>query len=214
MQKAILLGTENRAKQERLAWLLEGLGLKLVTPAQASLAVPVVEEDGPSHQANATAKAMSWSEAYRGMAIASDGGLVVPALSYWWDSLRTRRFFGGDDLGRAHGLVSRMAHLDGKNRRAYWVEAVALADHGRLLHTLAAQSGEGVIAGEVAERLIKDGFWVGAVWCFPQLGKLYAELTETELQQVGDHWSAFKGQIRKLLGQHPPVRQKVNNKTK
>ena len=205
MPEAILLGTENQAKQERLAWLLDGSNVNLVTPAQASLAVPVVEEDGPSHKANATAKAISWSEAYGGIAITSDGGLVVPALGDWWDSLRTRRFFERDDLGRAYELLSRMAYLDGKKRSAYWVEAVALADRGCLLHTLTAQSSEGVIARKVDKRLIKDGFWVGAVWHFPQFGKLYAELKETELHQVGDHWSALKWQTKQLLRQHPPA---------
>ncbi|MDO8751177.1 MAG: hypothetical protein Q7K03_08545 [Dehalococcoidia bacterium] len=211
------------------------------------MAAPKVREDGLAHQANATAKAVAWSVAYGGMAIASDGGLVAPALGDWWDSLRTRRFLEGgsviskvrkvqgtsvpsgglgvsprlkspplrhgegdiggevkaegDDLGRAHALLSLMAHLDGKDRRAYWVEAAALADRGRLLHTAEAQSGEGIITREVDETLIKDGFWVGAVWYFPQIGKRYAELTPEELGRVGDHWTTLKGQMRNLLGQ-------------
>ncbi len=202
MPRAVLLGTQNRAKQERLAWLLEGLGLKLVTPAQAILTAPDVEEEGPSHRANATAKAIAWSEVYGGMTIASDGGLVMPALEPAWDSLTTRRFLEGDDLGRARELPSLMAHLDGKERRAYWVEAVAVADRGRLLHTEEAQSAEGIIALEVDEALIKDGFWVGAVWYFPQLGRRYAELTPEELSRVGDHWTALKEQMRNLLGPH------------
>ena len=201
MPQSVLLGTENRAKQERLAWLLEGSGLTWVTPAQVSLALPKVREEGLSHQANATAKAVAWSVAYGGVAIVSDGGLVVPALGDWWDSLRTRRFFEGDDLRRAHALLSRMAHLDGEGRRAYWVEAAALADRGRLLHTAEAQSGEGTIARKVDETLIKDGFWAGAVWYFPQLGKRYAELTPEELGRVGDHWTTLKEQMRSVLGQ-------------
>ncbi len=202
MPQTVLLGTENRAKQERLAWLLEGLGMKLITPAEASLAAPEIEEDGPSHQANASIKAEAWSEAYGGMAIASDGGLVVPGLGDLWNGLRTRRFREGSDLARARELLSRMAHLDGKERRACWLEAVALADRGRLLHTIEAQSAEGMIAMELDEALIKDGFWVGAVWYFPQMGKRYAELTQEELERVGDHWTALKGQTRRLLGPH------------
>ncbi|MSQ22750.1 MAG: hypothetical protein EXR53_05535 [Dehalococcoidia bacterium] len=200
--QAVLLGTENRAKQERLAWLLEDLGLKLVTPSQAALAAPWVEEDGLSHRANATAKAVAWSVAYGGMAIASDGGLVVPALGHGWDSLKTRRFFEGDDLGRARELLSLMAHLEMEGRHAYWVEAVVVADRGRLLHTAEGRSGEGIIALEADDALIKGGFWIGAVWYFPQLGKRYAEMNDIELAQVGDHWSALKGQARNLLGQH------------
>ena len=199
MPQALLLGTENRAKQERLAWLLNGSGRTWVTPAQVFLAAPRAQEDGPSHEANAIAKAMAWSEAYGGMAIASDGGLVIPALGSGWDSLRTRRFSSGDDVARARELLALMSSLAGKDRRAYWTEAVAVADHGRLLHAIKAQSGEGLIAQNVDEALVKDGFWVGAVWYFPQVGKRYAELTPAELQLVGDHWTALKAQTQKLF---------------
>ena len=199
MPQALLLGTENRAKQERLAWLLDGTGRTWVTPAQVSLATPRAQEDGPSHRANAITKAMAWSEAYGGMAIASDGGLVIPALGSGWDSLRTRRFSSGDDVARARELLALMSSLAGKERRAYWTEAVAVADGGRLLHAIEAQSGEGFIAKEVDEALVKDGFWVGAVWYFPQVGKRYADLTPAELEQVGDHWKALKAQVQKLF---------------
>ena len=196
MSKKILLATENRAKQERLAWLLEGFGLTRATPDQVSVAAPDILEEGASHEENADRKAVAWSQAFGGMAIASDGGLVVPALGQTWDSLKTRRFSSADDASRARDLLGMMESLMGTDRRAYWMEAMALADSGRLLHTISAQSGEGYIAQDVEEALVKDGFWVGAVWRFPLLDKFYAELTDTELHQVGDHWTALKEQMR------------------
>jgi XTP/dITP diphosphohydrolase len=170
-----------------------------VTPDQISLATPEIREEGSSHQANAQAKVLAWSQGYQGKAIASDGGLVVPALGDRWDSMLTRRFSSANDAERARDLLILMASLTGRDRRAYWLEAVAVADSGRLIHTLSVQSGEGCIALDVHEGLIKDGFWVGAVWYFPQLGKRYAELTVTELQQAGDHWTALRKQVRQLF---------------
>ena len=199
MSRKILLATENRAKQERLAWLLEGSGLTWATPDQVSVAAPDMLEEGASHEDNADRKAVVWSQAFGGMAIASDGGLVVPALGRRWDSLKTRRFSPTDDVSRARHLLGMMESSMGTERRAYWVEAVALADSGRLLHTISAQSGEGYIAQDVEEALVKDGFWVGAVWRFQLLDKFYAELTEAELHQIGDHWTALKERMRQWL---------------
>lgn len=197
----VLLATENVAKQERLARLVEAVGMAWITPEEAGLeATEGQEQEGASHQANAMEKATAWSLAYGGMAIASDGGLVVPGLGAGWDSVRTRRFSAADDLGRGRELLSLMAHLEGNERRAYWVEALALAHGGMVLQTLVAQSGEGAITLDVREDLIKDGFWVGAVWFFPQVGKRYAELTPAELQRVGDHWWSLEGLLRKSLG--------------
>lgn len=200
-QKLVLLATANLAKQERLAWLLEGTGFAWLTPQQAGIAPPPAREDGISHGANATAKAVAWSSAFGGLALASDGGLVIPALGRRWQPLWTRRFQAGDDLARAEALVEMMAGLEGYQRRAYWEETVAMADAGRVTSTCSARSGQGMIATDVAQELVQDGFWVGAVWRFPQLNKRYAELTPQELRQVGDHWAALKEKVRGLLGQ-------------
>ena len=57
---SILLGTNNPAKQDALRWLLEGLVLSPVTPAQLGLdAAP--EETGNTHEIIARAKAQDWS---------------------------------------------------------------------------------------------------------------------------------------------------------
>ena len=75
----ILLATGNPAKQQTLRWLLEGLDLRPTTPEQLGLE-SVPEEEGDTHQAIARLKAQEWSLAGSTLAIASDGGLVLPAL--------------------------------------------------------------------------------------------------------------------------------------
>ena len=194
----ILLATGNPAKRERLAWLLEGLGFAFVGPDAVPAPRPEVQEAGPSHKANAEEKATAWSRAWGSLAIASDGGLVVPALMEQWDSLRTRRFLGAgeDDIARAQALIDLVSHLPEGERSAFWIEAVALADAGDVLHTFQVESGRGVIATSFDPVHIHGGFWVGAVWCFPELGKVYAELTEEELRRVGDHWTALRERIQ------------------
>ncbi|MFQ6028152.1 MAG: non-canonical purine NTP pyrophosphatase, partial [Dehalococcoidia bacterium] len=59
---SILLATGNPAKQQALRSLLEGLPLKLVTPAELGLdSVP--DEEGETHEAIARQKAQDWSRA-------------------------------------------------------------------------------------------------------------------------------------------------------
>ena len=197
----ILLASGNRAKRERLGWLLEGLGYDLVGPETVAVALPEPQEDGPSHKGNAEEKAIASSLAVGGFAMASDGGLVIPALKGRWDSLRTHRSGGAkrDDIARVQALVDLVTPLPEEDRGAYWVEAVALADVGEVLMTFQAMSGQGVIATSFDPAHVGGGFWVGAVWHFPELGKVYAELTEEELRRVGDHWTGLKEQVQEYF---------------
>jgi inosine/xanthosine triphosphate pyrophosphatase family protein len=158
-------------------------------------------ESGPSHKANAEQKAIAWSRAWGSLAIASDGGLAVPALKERWSSLQTRRFVESaeDDTVRAEALIEMVRSLPAEERTAHWTEAVVLADSGEVLSTFQAESGQGVIGATFDPAHIHGGFWVGAVWRFPELGKAYAELTEDELHRVGDHWTTLKEQVQRYF---------------
>ena len=194
----ILLASQNPAKRSRLGWLLEGLGYDLIGPEAVAVAPPEPREESSSHKGIAEEKAIAWSRAWGGLAMASDGGLVIPALMERWDSLRTRRSTGTkqDDIARVHALIDLVMALPEEARGAYWVEAVALADVGEVLMTFQAMSGQGVLATPFDPAHVEGGFWVGAVWRFPELGKVYAELTEKELRKVGDHWTGLKEQVQ------------------
>ena len=197
--KVILLATNNPAKQDRMSWLLKDSGCICVIPEQLSLEMPSIPEEGSSHESNARTKALVWSQIYGGLTLASDGGLVIPALGSYWNSLNTRRFSTSNDVGRAHDLLSIMNSLKGQERLAHWLESIAIANNGDLLHLFSVRSGEGFIARDVKNCLIEEGFWVGSIWYFPQFGKRYTELTQGELQRMGDHWVALKELLRGLL---------------
>ena len=93
LNQRILLGTSNTAKQDALRWLLEGLPLLPATPTQLDLKI-LPEETGDTHQAIAQTKAKEWSRAASMLAIASDGGLLLPVLGSGWESRFTHRFAG------------------------------------------------------------------------------------------------------------------------
>jgi len=193
----ILLGTGNPAKQRSLGWLLEGLPLSLVTPHELGLdSVP--EEEGDTHGAIARLKAQQWSEAGSMLAIASDGGLIIPALGGRWESRFTHRFAGpaADDPERLRRLLELLRPYRGAAREASWVEALAIADRGWVLASWELRGGTGLIADSPGESPKVPGFWVFSVWYFPQFGKTYNQLSPEELASLDDHWTRLRGLVQ------------------
>ena len=199
-QTPILLATGNPAKQRMLAWLLEETGLVLVIPQQLGLdGVP--DEDGDTHLAVAGDKAKQWSRSGSTLAIASDGGLVIPALGEGWESLYTHRFAGtdADDHERAKRLLELMQPYQGADREASWIEALAIADGGRVLASWELRGATGVIAESTAGGMETQGFWAFSLWCIPKLGKRYSDLNAPELESLDDHWTRLRFMVRRYL---------------
>ena len=195
----ILLATGNPDKQAEFHRLLDGLPFAPVTPAERGIS-GVPDEEGDTHEAIARDKAAQWSSAASMLAIASDGGLVVPALGPRWESRYTHRFAGpaaGNDERLAR-LLELMRPYHGEDRRASWIEALSIADRGRALVSWELSGGTGYLdehppAGPLPE------FWVFSVWRFPQFGKTYTHLTAAERDSVGGHWDRLGRLLRRYL---------------
>ena len=192
-----MLGTGNPDKQNALRDLLEGLLLTPVSPSDLNLHSDP-DETGESHESIAVEKAVEWSRLSGTLAIASDGGLMVPALGHNWESRYTHRFAGpaADDDERRHRLLELLAPFSGAAREASWVEALAVADRGRPLKSWELKGGSGVIAETAAVGPHSEGFWVFPLWYFPTLSKYYNELTTVEKESLGDHWVTLKRLVR------------------
>jgi inosine/xanthosine triphosphate pyrophosphatase family protein len=200
----ILLATTNLAKERTFRWLLEGLPLSPVTPGQLGLdSAP--EEEGDTHEAIARLKAQQWSAAGGSvLAIASDGGLVIPALGGRWESRFTHRFAGpaADDAERVRRLLELLRPYQGAAREASWVEALAIADRGEVLASWELRGSTGVISEAPADEPLIPGFWAFSVWHFPQLGKSYNQLTPQEREALDDHWTRLRPMVQRFLHDH------------
>jgi XTP/dITP diphosphohydrolase len=196
----LLLATGNPAKQETLRWLLEGLTLHAVTPRELGLE-SVPDEEGDTHEAIARLKAREWSTASSMLVIASDGGLVIPALGNHWESRFTHRFAGldADDSDRTRQLLEIMRPYKGQDRQASWVEAVAIADRGRVLASWELQGSTGIIREGPGDSPQVPGFWVFSLWYFPVFGKTYNELTPREKADLDDHWTRLKDLVQQFF---------------
>ena len=203
-QTSILLATTNPDKQRTFRWLLEGLPLNLVTPQDLSLTT-VPEEEGETHQAVARLKAQQWSQAGSTLALASDGGLVIPVLGAEWESLYTHRFAGAtaSDAGRIDRLLELLMPYKGEERRASWLESLAIAYRGRVLASWEVHGATGVISEKApAEIPETGGFWAFSMWEFPQLGKTYSQLSLPEQDSLGDHWVRLGRLVRRFFQSH------------
>lgn len=198
----ILLGTGNPSKQDALRWLVEGLPFSPTTPPQLGLAT-VPDEPGETHREIAIAKALDWSRSGSMLAIASDGGLVLPALGDAWESRYTHRFAGpkATNAQRLESLLELMRPFEGEGRRATWVEAVAVADRGKLLASWELQGAIGVIADKPSMAPEDTGFWVFSVWHIPAFGKTYDQLTQEQREGLDDHWAQLRTKVREFFEQ-------------
>jgi hypothetical protein len=163
-------------------------------------------ESGATIEEIAAAKAIAWSSAIDNdlPVIASDGGLLIPALGPTWDPTRTRRFAGdaADDLARANALLDLTAHLTGDDRLIGWRESIAIARNGVLLAQWSAESSPGLLASEADAAVVtaSGGFWIPALWRSPELsGRLLAELTPEEMELHDNHWRRLSGPVRDWL---------------
>ena len=206
--KPILLATKNPAKQEKLRWILEGLDVAAAAAPDWVSQMPAVVEEGTTHQENAERKARMWSRWSGGMmTIATDGGLAIPALGERWEALRTGRFAGegATDLERLDALLEMMRPHAGEERAAYWLEAMAVAEKGRILQSWSVQSQPGLLATEYDSAAIKPGFWAFSLWYLPELGKSYNQLSGQELERLDDHWGRLRGLVRELITPSGPA---------
>ena len=193
----ILLGTGNLAKQETLRWLLDGLSLRCFTPSDLGLTT-VPDETGSTHVEIACQKALQWSATTSMLVIASDGGLTVPSLGDCWESRFTHRFAGQDasDEDRVKQLLELMKSFTGEDRKASWIESIAIADHTEVLTSWEITGADGLISNDPVEDTGIPGFWVFSIWFIPKFGKYYNQLTTSEKETINDHWGQLKRNVQ------------------
>ena len=193
------MATGNLDKQEQFREILDGLPLSPVTPGEIGLSA-VPDEDGDTHEAIARDKAMQWSAAASMLTMASDGGLVIPALGPRWESRYTHRFAGpaADNGERLARLLELMRPYRGEERRASWVEALALAHRGKALASWELSGGAGYLDQQLPAGPLPE-FWVFSVWRFRQFGATYSQLTAVQRDAIDDHWGRLRRLVRRYF---------------
>jgi XTP/dITP diphosphohydrolase len=154
--------------------------------------MPVFEENAPTFAENAAGKALHYSRLCDGLVFADDSGLVVPALGGAPGVLSARYAGpGASSEERNAKLLRELSGKIGKERSAYFVCAIGLAQRGR-----ARAIVTGRVDGEILEAPRGNGgFGYDPVFYVPSLAKTFAEIPAEAKNEYSHRGQAF----RKLL---------------
>ncbi len=204
--RRMVAATRNPAKVERLSDLVGDLAAVSPPALDISLEQSADQESGDSFAEIARTKAGAWSRAIGtdDLVVASDGGILIPALADAWDPRRTRRFAGEGRTNRerADALLALAAGLEGEQRRVLWREAMAVARSGVVLATWEADGPPGLLARDYDPAWLdaSDGFWMPALWVCPEYGgRRLADLAAVERAARVDHWGRLGTELRRFL---------------
>jgi XTP/dITP diphosphohydrolase len=143
--KRLLLGTRNPGKVKEITTILEGTGWTFSSLQEFPQVGPAVE-NGLTYAENAIAKAQFYAAATGLWALADDSGLEVAALG-GAPGVFSARYAGDNasDADRRQLLLSELSRVDGRDRRARFVAAVAIAKpNGEVLNL-----SEGICEGTI-----------------------------------------------------------------
>ncbi|HEV2289825.1 MAG TPA: RdgB/HAM1 family non-canonical purine NTP pyrophosphatase [Candidatus Acidoferrales bacterium] len=158
--------------------------------------IPGFPEDAPTFAENAAGKALHYSKHFRGdrdgIVFADDSGLVVPSLG-GAPGVHSARYAGPNatDSERVAKLLGELRGKDGDTRLAHFVCVVAAAREGRML-AIFSDLAEGTITEEPRGR---NGFGYDPVFYSAERAKTFAELNETEKNEISHRGKA----LRKLM---------------
>ena len=197
MAEKFVLATHNPGKLAEMKAILSGLGVEVLSPAEAGVNVEV-GETGSTFAENAMLKAKAVCAAAGLPAIADDSGLCVDALNGGPGVYSAR--YGGDgldDRGRCMLLLNNMRGQT--TRAAHFTCAVCCAfPDGNTL------TAEGRCDGAIAfAPLGAGGFGYDPVFLIPERGKTFGQLTAEEKRAIshrGKALSAFAENLKSYLG--------------
>ena len=192
MAEKFVLATHNPGKLAEMKAILSGLGVEVVSPAEAGVEVDV-EETGTTFAENAMLKAKAICAAAGLPAIADDSGLCVDALNGGPGVYSAR--YGGEELDDRKRRLLLLRNRRGQTTRAaHFTCAVACAfPDGDTL------TAEGRCDGAIAfAPLGEGGFGYDPVFLIPEKGKTFGQLSPEEKSAISHRGKALAAFVEKL----------------
>ncbi len=144
----LFFGTGNAGKLRELLRLVDGLPIRVITPAELPGPLPEVVEDGATFAENAAKKAAAFARHAGLVALADDSGLCVDALggapgviSARWSEAEAPGLVGAArDLANNDKLLRALAGVQKDQRGAAYLAVLALAGpDGSILASVAGR---------------------------------------------------------------------------
>lgn len=192
----LLLATKNEGKLREMRAALEGLPYRVVSEADLSSPLPVVEETGETLLENAQLKARAYAKASGILALADDTGLEVDALD-GAPGVHSARY-AGPQCSTEDNNKKLLADLDAKGPGA------GRSARFRTVMVLAEPTGrEDWVAG-TCEGLIPrspqgaNGFGYDPLFFVPSAGLSFAQMSLEQKNSLSHRGEALR-RARKLL---------------
>ncbi len=193
----LFFGTGNPGKLAELRRLVEGLSIRVVTPADLPRPLPEVVEDGATFAENAAKKAVAYARCSGLTALADDSGLCVDALG-GAPGVHSARYSEAEapglsgtarDLANNGKLLRALAGLPKDQRGGAYLAVLALAGpDGALLASV-----EGRCAGRIGrEPRGTGGFGYDPLFIPAGRALTMAELPPEEKDALSHRGAAFR----------------------
>lgn len=191
MTARIYVCTTNPGKLADFALGLTGIPLEPL-PALARIEPP--EENGETFEENAVAKALYYSRYSDEPVLADDSGIAVTSLD-GAPGVYSARYSGKGATDTSNNELL-LRNLSGhRDRSARYVCALAMAQSGRLLHTV-----EGAVDGWIIDSPRgTGGFGYDPLFLYTPLDRTFAELTPEERFSVSHRGNALR-KLARMLG--------------
>jgi XTP/dITP diphosphohydrolase len=199
----LFFGTGNPGKLAELLRLVEGLPIRVVTPAGLRRPLPEVVEDGATFAENAARKAAAYARHAGLIALADDSGLCVDALdgapgviSARWSEAEAPGLTGAArDLANNDRLLRALAGVPKDRRGAAYLAVLALAGpDGAILASV-----EGRCAGRIGRAPRgAGGFGYDPLFVPEGRALTMAELSGEEKDALSHRGAAFRA-LRPVL---------------
>ena len=193
--KKLIIASNNPGKLREFQFLLQPLGIEVLT--QAQLGIAEAEEPHYTFIENALAKARHVSSLSGLPALADDSGICITALG-GAPGVHSARYAGEPKSDRRNNekLLREMQGV--ADRRAHYFCVLVLLHSASDPQPLIA---EGEWHGEIAHAERGDGgFGYDPLFWLPELGKMSAELSRDEKHAISHRGKALKVLLEKLKG--------------
>ena len=193
MQK-LVIASNNPGKLREFQFLLQPLGIEVLT--QAQLGIAEAEEPHFTFIENALAKARHVSRLSGLPALADDSGICVTALD-GAPGVQSARYAGDNPKSDQRNNKKLLQAMQGvADRRAHYYCVLVLLHHADDPQPLIA---EGEWHGMIAHEERGDGgFGYDPLFWPPELGKMSAELGHAEKSQLSHRAKALKVLLQRL----------------
>ncbi|MDD5383668.1 MAG: RdgB/HAM1 family non-canonical purine NTP pyrophosphatase [Gallionella sp.] len=192
--KKLVIASNNPGKLREFQFLLQPLGIEVLT--QAQLGIAEAEEPHVTFIENALAKARHVSRLSGLPALADDSGICVEALG-GTPGVQSARYAGDNPKSDQKNNEKLLQDMQGvTDRRAHYYCVLVLLRHADDPQPLIV---EGEWHGEIAHEERGDGgFGYDPLFWLPELGKMSAELEREQKHAISHRGKALQVLLQRL----------------